>query len=132
MLRDHRIDVGLVWPYLWLLLGEQERKELTAARTAMVRGGELGAWALLYGAVAGMWWPAGVVAVVLVVVCRHRVRASADAYARLVEAAVRLHTRGLAQQLGMECEGPLGGDVGDRLTEVLGSAPPVGSGEGRP
>jgi hypothetical protein len=123
--RDHRLDLSLLWPHLWLVLPEQERSEITAARTSMTRASELGAWALLYAPLAVLWWPAGVVAIVLAIGARGRTRAATDTYAHLVEAAVRLHTRDLAERLGIECAGPLPPDVGEAFDEVLGSAPPV-------
>ncbi|MFD2415705.1 hypothetical protein [Amycolatopsis pigmentata] len=123
--RDHRLDLALLWPHLWLVLPEQERTEITAARTSMTRAAELGAWALLCAPLAALWWPAGVVAVVLAIAARGRTRAATDTYAQLVEASVRLHTRDLAERLGIECAGPLPPDAGDRFDEVLGSAPPL-------
>ncbi|KAA9158556.1 hypothetical protein FPZ12_022200 [Amycolatopsis acidicola] len=124
--RDHRLDLALLWPHLWLVLPEQERTEITAARTSITRATELGAWALLYAPLVILWWPAGVVAVVLAIGARGRVRATTDTYAQLVEAAVRLHTRDLAERLGIEYAGPLTPDAGETFDEVLGSAPPVG------
>jgi hypothetical protein len=87
LLRDHRLDLALLWPHLWLVLPDQERNEITAARTAMTRGTELGAWAVLYAPVTYLWWPAGVIAALLGMTARLRTRAATDSYARLVEAA---------------------------------------------
>lgn len=123
--RDHRLDIALLWPHLWLTLPEQERNEITAARTAMTRAAELGAWAVLFAPLTYLWWPAGVIALALGFTARSRTRAATDTYARLVEAAVRLHARDLAQSLGIECDGALPADAGDRFDELLGSAPPV-------
>ncbi|HVV11950.1 hypothetical protein [Amycolatopsis sp.] len=122
--RDHSLDLALVWPYLWLLLPEQERTEITAARTGMTRAAELGAWAVLFAPVIYLWWPAAIVVVVLGIVARGRTRTATDTYARLVEAAVRLYARDLAQRLGIECDGALPADAGNRFDELLNSAPP--------
>lgn len=123
--RDHRLDLAALWPHLWLMLSEQERREITAVRTEVACATELGAWAVLYALPAFAWWPAGVVAAVLVAAGYRRTRSAADAFARLVEAAVRLHTRELARHLGIEHSGPLPTDAGDRFGDLLGSAPPV-------
>ncbi|NBH05915.1 hypothetical protein GTY80_22005, partial [Amycolatopsis sp. SID8362] len=125
LLRDHRLDVALLWPHLWLVLPEQERAEITAARTGMTRASELGAWAVLYLSLSYWWWPAAVIAVLLAITARTRTRTATDGYARLVEAAVRLHARDLAGQVGIDFAGPLPADAGDRFDEVFASAPPL-------
>jgi hypothetical protein len=134
LLRDHRLDPALIWPHLWLTLPDQERAEITAARTALTRATELFAWAVLYAALACFWWPASIIAVLLALSAHRRIRGATDDYARLVEAAIRLHARDLTQRLGIECPGPLPADIGDQLGELLGSAPPVAadSGQGQP
>jgi hypothetical protein len=124
LLRDHRLDLALLWPHLWLILPDEERNEITAARVAMTRATELGAWAVLYAPLIYLWWPAGIIAALLGTTARWRTRAATDSYARLVEAAVRLHARDLAQRLGFEYAGPLPADAGDRFDELLNSVPP--------
>lgn len=57
-------------------------------------------------------------------VCR-RTRDATEGHARLVEAAVRLNVRELAQRLGIDHAGPLTPDSGERFGELLGSAPPI-------
>ena len=123
LLRDHRLDLALLWPHLWLILPEQERTEITEARVAMTRATGLGAWAVLYAPLTYLWWPTCIIAVLLGLTARWRTRAAADSYSRLVEAAVRLHARDLAQRLGFECAGPLPADAGDRFGELLNSLP---------
>jgi hypothetical protein len=66
----------------------------------------------------------------MVIARNNRIRRATDGYARLVEAAVRLHARELAQQLGMDGDGPLPQDFGDRLGDLLVSAPPVARSNG--
>jgi len=56
---------------------------------------------------------------------RTRTRTATDGYARLVEAAVRLRARDLGCQVGLDFEGPLPADAGDRFDEVFASAPPL-------
>ncbi|MDA1359530.1 hypothetical protein O1R50_07850 [Glycomyces luteolus] len=128
--RDHRLELDRIWPHLWLTLPDHQRAEIIAARTAVTRASELGAWTVLYTLVAFAWWPSGVIALLLGIAAHRGIRRATDGYARLVEAAVRLHTRELAQQLGLDCDGPLPQDFGDRLGALLGSAPPVSPSNG--
>ncbi|MFD5099408.1 hypothetical protein [Streptomyces albidochromogenes] len=65
------------------------------------------------------WWPAAPVSAVLALTARFRLRAAVDAYAQLLEAAVRLHAVELAVQLGTEHAGPLDRLLGDVLTQHL-------------
>jgi hypothetical protein len=123
--RDHRLDLTLLWPHLWLTLPDQERTEITAARTGMTRASELGAWAVLYLPLIYWWWPAAVIAALLGLTAWARTRSTTDGYAQLVEAAVRLHSRDLARQLGLDYDGPLAADAGDRFDELLNSTPPA-------
>jgi hypothetical protein len=128
LLRDHRLNLALLWPYLWLILPDEERAEITAARTGMTRGSELGAWAVLCLPLVYWWWPAAMIAALLGLTARSHTRAATDGYARMVEAAVRLRARDLAQQLGLTDDGPLPADAGDRFDELLNSVPLVESG----
>jgi hypothetical protein len=121
--RDHRLELPVLWPYLWLLLPDQDRKEIVAARYALTRAVELGAWAVLYVPLIYLWWPASAIVLVLGVLSRERTRSAADGYARLIEAAVRLHARDVAHQLGIDFSGPLPVDAGDRISEVIDSVP---------
>ncbi|MFD3558192.1 hypothetical protein ACFWVU_00755 [Streptomyces sp. NPDC058686] len=121
--RDQHLDLGQLWPYIWLSLPEGERTELVATRSAGARAAELGAWSVLYAALAAVWWPAGVLAVLLAATARRRARSTTDSYAQLVEAVVRLHSRELMERFGIEDAGPP--SSGDRLGDALGSAPPV-------
>jgi hypothetical protein len=128
--RDLRLDLDQLWPHIWLVLPDQARNEIITTRIALARATELGAWSVLYALPALVWWPSGVVAVLLGAAACRRTRGATDGYARLVEAAVRLHTRELAQHLGIDHAGPLAPDAGDRFGELLGSAPPVVPGAG--
>ncbi|QKV90798.1 hypothetical protein HUT19_02790 [Streptomyces sp. NA02950] len=99
--RVHRLDLATVWPYLWLILPEPTRAEISAARQSLYRGSTLTAWALLYLPVAGRWWPAALISLTLALAGRSRTRAAADNYALLLEAAARLHGGELALRLGL-------------------------------
>lgn len=122
--RDHRLELRLLWPYLWLVLPDNERSEVAKAREAITRSTVLASWAVLYAPLTYLWWPAALIAVLLGVTARRRTRSAADTYARMLEASVRLHTGELAQRLGIEYTGTLPADAGDHLRNLLDSAPP--------
>ncbi|GAA1530707.1 hypothetical protein GCM10009730_44960 [Streptomyces albidochromogenes] len=124
--RDHHLDLPLVWPHLWLMLPETTRAEITAAEQALTRASTLGGWAALYAPLAVWWWPAAPVAGVLALTARFRLRGAVDAYAQLLEAAVRLHAVELAEQLGIEHAGPLDRLLGDALSQRLRTRPREG------
>ncbi|MEV5986417.1 hypothetical protein AB0L85_15585 [Streptomyces sp. NPDC052051] len=122
--RDQGLDLATVWPHLWLALPEGPRGEVTAARQALTRATTLAAWALLYLPLTVRWWPAALVACVLALTARARMRAAADAYALLLEAATRLHARDLAGHLGLDTTTPLTPEAADTLTRYLAPTPP--------
>jgi hypothetical protein len=122
--RDHQLDLAVVWPYLESVLPGSLRDQITEARAALSRAATLAGWAVLYLLLIWEWWPAALLAVLLTVAARHRLRAGADAYARLLETAARLYAPALAGQLGIEHAGPLTADLGARLTRELGTQLP--------
>jgi hypothetical protein len=133
--RVHQLDLATVWPYLWLILPDAVRAEITAARQSQYRATTLTAWALLYLPVAGWWWPAVLISGALALVGRARTRTAADNYAQLLEAATRLHSGELSRRLGLTSAPPtpdaddttvtpLTPDLGDALTRTLYVPPP--------
>jgi hypothetical protein len=124
--RDHRADLAVLWPHLWLVLPEEERVEVTAAREDLSRATGLTAWALLYLPLTVWWWPAALVATAVAGVAWVRARSAAGNYATLVEAVVRLHAVELADRVGVAHEGTFSGELGERLTlRLRASMPPV-------
>ncbi|MGV9270716.1 hypothetical protein ACWDRR_39465 [Kitasatospora sp. NPDC003701] len=117
--REYHLDLATVWPHLWLVLPDTVRGELTTARTALSRATTLGAWSALYALLTVWWWPATPLAAVLAATARHRTRAATDTYARLVEAAVRLHATDLVRRLGISDTNLLTKDLGRTLTSRL-------------
>jgi hypothetical protein len=99
--RDLNVSLADLWPYLWLHLPDGDRAEITTARTDLTRATTLGGWALLYAPLAGWWWPASLVSVILAFTAWRRTRDATDVYAQLLEAATRLHVTTLAVQLGI-------------------------------
>ena len=50
------------------------RTEITAARQALASAATLTAWAVLYLILAGLWWPAALIAIILAVTGWHWTR----------------------------------------------------------
>jgi hypothetical protein len=117
--RDHRIDLAVVWPYLERVIPDVLRSDISDARAAVSRAAALAGWAVLYALLTWWWWPAAPLALVIAAAGRYRIRAGADAYARLLETAARLHVPALAAQLGIPHTGPLDQDLGAAITQHL-------------
>ncbi|WP_411080946.1 hypothetical protein [Streptomyces sp. cmx-18-6] len=122
--RESGLGLDVVWPYLWLILPETVRGEISAARENLARSADLLAWATLYLLVGGLWWPAVLISAGLTVAGWRRGREYADTYSLLLTAATRLHARELAERLGIESTGPFSADAGDSLTHWLRNDPP--------
>ncbi|TVZ94918.1 hypothetical protein [Streptomyces sp. BK340] len=117
--RDVGVDLGTVWPHLWLMLPDTPRSEITTVRQALTRASTLTAWSVLYLPLVLWWWPALFITTALALTGHHRFRAATEAYATLLEAVVRLHAGDLARQLGLDCTGPLTEADGAGLTDHL-------------
>jgi hypothetical protein len=76
----------------------------------------LGGWALLYLALAVVWWPAALIALLMAWVAHRRAQLAAEAYAELVESAVDLNLDRLLTRLAEPRPSP---QVGRALTERL-------------
>jgi hypothetical protein len=113
------LDLGAVWPRLWLLMTVDERGEVRSERQAYDTATRLVAWAVLYLLLGLWWWPSLAVAAVLLVLGVRRGRAAMDTFCLLVESAVDLHCRSLAEQLGLACEERLPVPLGRRITAML-------------
>ncbi|MFD0071371.1 hypothetical protein ACFVIY_02895 [Streptomyces sp. NPDC127166] len=114
--RDHGIDLVVTWPHVWLILPEEIRAEITAARQALTRATTLAAWALLYLPLAAWWWPTALITTTLALTAVSRTSTATGTYALLLEASTRLHTRDLVNHLGL--------DDADTLTRHLTPTPP--------
>ncbi|MFF5494441.1 hypothetical protein [Streptomyces aquilus] len=127
--RDRHLDLGTLWPHLWLTMPETTRTQITDARQDLTRATTLGGWAVLYAALTCWWWPAAVLAAVLATIARHRIRAATDTYATLLEAAARLHTGELAAVLGVSDTDSTGTESGDVVMSLLRPLPPPLAGD---
>ncbi|AZP14898.1 hypothetical protein EJC51_01265 [Streptomyces aquilus] len=126
--RDRHLDMGTLWPHLWLTMPETTRTQITDARQDLTRATTLGGWTVLYAALTWWWWPAAVLAGVLTAVARHRIRAATDTYATLLEAAARLHTGELAAALGVS-DADSTAESGDVVMSLLRPLPPPLAGD---
>ncbi|QHY98251.1 hypothetical protein SSPS47_24350 [Streptomyces sp. S4.7] len=141
--RDHHLDLTTLWPHVWLILPEETRTQITFARQNLTRATTLTAWALLYLPLTAWWWPAALITTTLTLTGWARTRTATETYALLLEATARLHTRDLADRLGLNptgrpttltpetgdslglnLSGPFTPETGDALTHHLTPTPP--------
>jgi hypothetical protein len=117
--RSYGIDLASGWPRLWLLLPEETRGELAAARDRCGAAARLAGWGLLYAVLGAFWWPALAIGLVALLAARYRARLAVAIYADLAEAAVDLHGRDLAVQLGLPCPDRLTREIGEQVTAIV-------------
>ncbi|RKN08629.1 hypothetical protein [Streptomyces radicis] len=117
--REYDLDLGTVWPHLWLVLPESARLELSAARETLTRSVTLAGWGLLHAAVGALWWPGLLVGAVTVATGWRRARAATATYAQLIEAAARLHAVRLARHHGLPTSARLTRTTGWQLTCLI-------------
>ncbi|MEO3749924.1 hypothetical protein [Streptomyces sp. B6B3] len=116
------IDLAAVWPRLWLVLAEPGQRQIQSARESFSVAARLAAWAVLYAVLALWWWPSALIAAGCAVVARARARDALDALASLTEAAVDVHARELATQIGLltaDPPEPLGHAAGTTMSELF-------------
>lgn len=113
------LDLGSLWPRLWLVVPDGVRTELSSARARLTDDARLCAWGLMYLVPALWWWPSAVIAVGTCVVAWRRGRASCDTLSDLIESAVDLHAGAVAEHLGINAPEGLTRAVGDQVTERL-------------
>ncbi|MFE9499043.1 hypothetical protein [Streptomyces collinus] len=83
------------------MLPEKTRAELRASRARFDAALAGSVWAGCYAVLGCLWWPAAVAAVVTGLVVWRRGRRAAAVHAGLVEAAVDVHLRTLAGEVGV-------------------------------
>ncbi|MEV6245990.1 hypothetical protein AB0M38_07275 [Streptomyces sp. NPDC051742] len=115
----YRIDLTSAWPRLWLLMPDTAHLETQTARGALTAAARRAAWGLLYLLPALWWWPALLIVAVTWASAWRQGRLAVDEFAELVEAAVDLHGRDLANALGVPCEGRLTTAEGLEITRIL-------------
>ncbi|WP_438484422.1 hypothetical protein [Streptomyces sp. S186] len=99
VLHQYGLDLAAVWPRLWLVLPQEVRDEITAARRRVEAATQLATWALPFAAIAAVWWPAALIATVPALSGWRRGRAAVATYALLLESAVDVHAGDLAAKM---------------------------------
>lgn len=99
---QYGLDFPFTWPRLWLLLPENCRNDVIAAREAMSGASTQSGWGVLYLCLGTQWWPAALAGDVLLLLGWRRGRAVAGNLADLTESAVDLYAAELARSLGDE------------------------------
>lgn len=122
--RDLHLHLPIVWPYLWTVLPDTARTELTTARTTLTQATTLTAWALLYLPLTLWWWPTFFLAAGIAVTGWRHTRTATDTYAQLLEATTRIHLTTLATSLGITHTDTPTPALGDTLTHHLHTQPP--------
>ncbi|MEV4442432.1 hypothetical protein AB0K09_26160 [Streptomyces sp. NPDC049577] len=98
---QYRIDLATCWQPLWLVLPEETRAELRASRARFDAAVAGSVWACCYAVLGCFWWPAAIGSVAAGLAAWRRGRRAAAAHAGLVEAAVDVHLRKLAAEVGV-------------------------------
>jgi hypothetical protein len=94
------LDTITVWPHLWLLLPENIRTELCAARTSLDTAVVAATWGILFFAFTPFTWlaiPIGLAVTTIAVTAV--IPARAQVFGDLIEAAYDLHRTAVYQQL---------------------------------
>ncbi|MEU4222556.1 hypothetical protein AB0F10_45365, partial [Actinoplanes sp. NPDC026623] len=119
----YRLDLATAWPRLWLVLPDPVRTEFGLSRAALTRDSCLAGWALAYAVLGFWWWPALVIGCGCGVLAWVRARSSVGLLAELVESAVDVHGRALAESLGLPCAGVLTRETGAEITAIARNDP---------
>lgn len=116
----HGLRVGLLWPRLWLLMGDEERTAVGEARYRIRQSATHGGWALGYLFLGLAWWPALLIAAGAAAFAYGGARQAVQAYITLVEAAVDIHHRTIAEAFDLELvAGALSPDAAAQLNDRL-------------
>ncbi|MFE3166693.1 hypothetical protein [Streptomyces sp. NPDC059224] len=114
---EYHVDLSFGWTRLWLVLPEETRAECATTRAAFDAAGGLAGWGVLYLVLGCWWWPAAVIAPVLIVLAWRRGRQTAAAFSELIESVVDVHGGDLAARLAVaDGQQPLDSTVGARIT----------------
>ncbi|MEU6866189.1 hypothetical protein ABZ924_23505 [Streptomyces sp. NPDC046876] len=108
-------DAAAAWPRVWLLVAEEVRAPVVAARATFAEAVTLAGWGCLYLLTGLWWWPALIAGTCVALAGWRRSRAALEEFTTLIEAVLDLHHRALAEALGVPL-GPSG------ITETEGRA----------
>lgn len=118
---QYGLSLALIWPRIWQLVDADTRTLVQQARTRFEHASTLGGWAACYLVLAVLWWPAALVAAVLLGAGWWRGRLAAAVFGDAVESTVDLQHRALAAALGhcVEQGAPLPPAVADAINDQL-------------
>ena len=123
---QYHVSAALLWPRLWLLLSEDARRPIIDARTRYTEAVTLVGWGALYLVPGLLWWPALIIAGCALLTGWRRAREALAEWTELVEAAIDLRLRDLAEALGMPFTGAtISAAQGRALDDRLGKAGPI-------
>ncbi|MGW2640202.1 hypothetical protein [Streptomyces sp. NPDC001348] len=119
--RRYGLELAEVWPHIWSVAGGESRADIQTVRDNVAAAARLMAWAWGYAAVAVVtgWFPAAVPAAVLMPVALRRARDAVDVLGTLVEGAVDLHIREVAERLGVPCPDAFGPGTAAAVNAIL-------------
>ncbi|WP_051182001.1 hypothetical protein [Nocardia vinacea] len=112
------IDLSPTWPRLWTVLPDSARSDLATALDSYAAAARLVGWGLLYLVVTPWWWPAAPIGGAVVFRGWRCGRSAAQVLAELTETTVDLYGPTLARQFGIDCNGLLTTDIGNRVSEI--------------
>ncbi|WP_328457534.1 hypothetical protein OG780_42555 [Streptomyces sp. NBC_00386] len=115
---QYGLDFSFTWPRLWLILPDNCRGDVIAAREAMTGASTQCGWALLYLCLGVVWWPAALAGAALLLLGWRHGRETVSNLADLTESAVDLYAAELARTLGAQPPtGVVSPGVGRQLSE---------------
>jgi hypothetical protein len=118
---QYGLYLALIWPRLWQLVDADTRTSVQDARERFDRSARLAGWAVVYGGLVVLWWPALFPALVFFGYTVFHGRSTVTLFTGTVESTVDLHNRALAESLGhvLEPGKPLSGRVADAINDQL-------------
>jgi hypothetical protein len=118
---QYGLSLALIWPRIWQLVDADTRTLVQQARTRFELASTIAGWAACYLALVVFWWPAVLVAAVLLGAAWQRGRLAAAVFGDAVESTVDLQHRALAAALGhcVEQGKPLPPGVADAINDQL-------------
>ncbi|MEU7436000.1 hypothetical protein AB0B07_34940 [Streptomyces sioyaensis] len=117
---EYGLDLASCWPRLWLVVPDTVREAVRTGRDGFASAVLTSAWAVLYLALALLWWPVAAIALTTGLVSWWRLRTTAAALAELAESVVDVHAIDLAAALRIDTpHDRVTPDVGHLITERL-------------
>ncbi len=115
------LDLRSTWPRLWLTMPETARAELRIAAAAWHSACLWWCWALLFASLGPIWWPSLLVAFVMALFARSRLRRSLIARAELIESCYDMYATDLAARMSVALKqpGPLDPAKGREITALI-------------